>query len=43
MGMFICVPTPICSAPPLCINKDALEEGLEILSGCVDKVVDVLE
>ncbi len=30
-------------APPLCINKDALEEGLEILSGCVDEAVDALE
>ena len=30
-------------APPLCINKDALEEGLEILSRCVDEAVDALE
>ena len=30
-------------APPLCINKEALEEGLEILSGCVDEAVDALE
>ncbi|MDG2213337.1 MAG: aspartate aminotransferase family protein [Verrucomicrobiota bacterium] len=30
-------------APPLCITKEALEEGLEILAGCVDEAVDALE
>jgi len=30
-------------APPLCITKEALEEGLEILDGCVDEAVDALE
>ena len=30
-------------APPLCITKEALEEGLEILAGCVDEAVDTLE
>ncbi len=29
-------------APPLCITKEALEEGLEILAGCVDEAVDAL-
>ena len=30
-------------APPLCITSEALEEGLEILAGCVDEAVDDLE
>ena len=29
-------------APPLCITKEALEEGLEILAGCVDEAVGAL-
>ena len=28
-------------APPLCITQEALEEGLEVLAGCVDETVDV--
>ena len=29
-------------APPLCITQEALEEGLEVLAGCVDETVDAM-
>ncbi|MEC8929404.1 MAG: aminotransferase class III-fold pyridoxal phosphate-dependent enzyme, partial [Verrucomicrobiota bacterium] len=29
-------------APPLCISREALEEGLEVLTGCVDEAVEAL-
>jgi 4-aminobutyrate aminotransferase-like enzyme len=29
-------------APPLCITKEALEEGLEILAECVDETIDAM-
>ena len=29
-------------APPLCITQEALEEGLEVLAGCVDETIDAM-
>ena len=29
-------------APPLCITKEALEEGLEVLAECVDEAIDAM-
>jgi 4-aminobutyrate aminotransferase-like enzyme len=29
-------------APPLCMTREALEEGLEVLTGCVDETVEAM-
>jgi 4-aminobutyrate aminotransferase-like enzyme len=29
-------------APPLCMTREALEEGLEVLGGCVDETVEAM-
>ena len=29
-------------APPLCMTREALEEGLEVLTGCVNETVEAM-